>query len=94
MGVNFSGLGRLLLGHGFHFPLQVLTPYAISTPMTKCLNTNMITKTADEFVKESLNYVTIGDETCGCLTHEILVIDNFSFLEAREDRHACGPSRD
>ncbi|XP_069431842.1 17-beta-hydroxysteroid dehydrogenase type 3 isoform X1 [Ovis canadensis] len=52
--------------------IQVLTPYAISTPMTKCLNTNMITKTADEFVKESLNYVTIGDETCGCLTHEIL----------------------
>lgn len=62
--------------------------------MTKYLSTNMITKTADEFVKESLNYVTIGDETCGCLTHEILVIDNFSFLEAREDRHACGPSRD
>ncbi|XP_055283910.1 17-beta-hydroxysteroid dehydrogenase type 3 [Moschus berezovskii] len=54
--------------------IQVLTPYAISTPMTKCLNTNMITKTADEFVKESLNYVTIGDETCGCLTHEILAI--------------------
>uniref|UniRef100_A0A8C2PEE5 17beta-estradiol 17-dehydrogenase n=1 Tax=Capra hircus TaxID=9925 RepID=A0A8C2PEE5_CAPHI len=52
--------------------IQVLTPYAVSTPMTKCLNTNMITKTADEFVKESLNYVTIGDETCGCLTHEIL----------------------
>ena len=94
MGVNFSGLGRLLLCHGFHFPLLVLTPYAISTPMTKYLSTNMITKTADEFVKESLNYVTIGDEICGCLTHEILVIDNFSFLEAREDRHACGPSRD
>ncbi|OWK07167.1 HSD17B3 [Cervus elaphus hippelaphus] len=74
--------------------IQVLTPYAISTPMTKYLKTNMITKTADEFVKESLNYVTIGDETCGCLTHEILVIDNFSFLEAREDRHAGGPSRD
>ncbi|KAF4019495.1 hypothetical protein G4228_011325 [Cervus hanglu yarkandensis] len=52
--------------------IQVLTPYAISTPMTKYLKTNMITKTADEFVKESLNYVTIGDETCGCLTHEIL----------------------
>ncbi|XP_029057462.1 testosterone 17-beta-dehydrogenase 3 isoform X2 [Monodon monoceros] len=51
---------------------KVLTPYAVSTPMTKYLNTNMITKTADEFVKESLNYVTIGDETCGCLAHEIL----------------------
>ncbi|CAD7691756.1 unnamed protein product [Nyctereutes procyonoides] len=54
--------------------IQVLTPYAISTPMTKYLNTNMITKTADEFVKESLNYVTIGDETCGCFAHEILRI--------------------
>uniref|UniRef100_A0A673THF4 17beta-estradiol 17-dehydrogenase n=1 Tax=Suricata suricatta TaxID=37032 RepID=A0A673THF4_SURSU len=51
---------------------KVLTPYAVSTSMTKYLNTNMITKTADEFVKESLNYVTIGDETCGSLTHEIL----------------------
>nr|XP_010965757.1 testosterone 17-beta-dehydrogenase 3 isoform X1 [Camelus bactrianus] len=52
--------------------IQVLTPYAVSTPMTKYLNTNMITKTADEFVKESLSYVTSGEETCGCLAHEIL----------------------
>lgn len=51
--------------------------------MTKYLNTNMVTKTADEFVKESLNYVMIGDETCGCLIHEILVTDKF-FLKARE----------
>ncbi|XP_051006847.1 17-beta-hydroxysteroid dehydrogenase type 3 [Acomys russatus] len=54
--------------------IQVLTPYAISTPMTKYLSTNMVTKTADEFVKESLKYVTIGAETCGCLAHEILAI--------------------
>ncbi|XP_047610974.1 17-beta-hydroxysteroid dehydrogenase type 3 [Phacochoerus africanus] len=54
--------------------IQVLTPYAVSTQMTNYLNTNMITKTADEFVKESLKYVTIGDETCGCLAHEILAI--------------------
>ncbi|XP_015980618.1 testosterone 17-beta-dehydrogenase 3 isoform X2 [Rousettus aegyptiacus] len=52
--------------------IQVLTPYAVSTRMTDYLNTNLITKTADEFVKESLNYVMIGDETCGCLAHEIL----------------------
>ncbi|XP_027472138.1 17-beta-hydroxysteroid dehydrogenase type 3 isoform X4 [Callorhinus ursinus] len=52
--------------------IQVLTPYAVSTPMTKYLHTNMVTKTADDFVKESLNYITIGDETCGCLTHELL----------------------
>ncbi|XP_003938221.2 17-beta-hydroxysteroid dehydrogenase type 3 [Saimiri boliviensis] len=52
--------------------IQVLTPYAISTAMTKYLNTNVITKTAEEFVKESLNYVTVGGETCGCLAHELL----------------------
>ncbi|XP_004714668.1 testosterone 17-beta-dehydrogenase 3 [Echinops telfairi] len=52
--------------------IQVLTPYAISTSMTKHLNPNIITKTANEFVKESLNYVTTGDENCGCLAHEIL----------------------
>ncbi|XP_004591918.2 17-beta-hydroxysteroid dehydrogenase type 3 [Ochotona princeps] len=52
--------------------IQVLTPYAISTSMTKHLNTNVITKTADEFVKESLNYITSGDATCGCLAHELL----------------------
>ncbi|XP_004685234.1 PREDICTED: testosterone 17-beta-dehydrogenase 3 [Condylura cristata] len=52
--------------------IQVLTPYAVSTPMTKHLGANMITKTADEFVKESLNYVRFGDEACGCLAHEIL----------------------
>ncbi|XP_004470999.1 17-beta-hydroxysteroid dehydrogenase type 3 [Dasypus novemcinctus] len=54
--------------------IQVLTPYAVSTPMTKYLNTNVITKTATEFVEESLNYVTEGDEICGCLAHETLKI--------------------
>lgn len=71
----------------------MLTPYAVSTRMTNYINTNLITKTADEFVKESLNYVMIGDETCGCLAHEILVIDNFSFLEASEDKCIGGPHR-
>ncbi|XP_058421429.1 17-beta-hydroxysteroid dehydrogenase type 3 [Diceros bicornis minor] len=52
--------------------IQVLTPYAVSTSMTKYLKANVITRTADEFAKESLNYVTIGDETCGCLAHEVL----------------------
>ncbi|KAM4876805.1 17-beta-hydroxysteroid dehydrogenase type 3 [Thomomys bottae] len=52
--------------------IQVLTPFAVSTPMTKHLNTNAITKSADDFVKESLDYVATGDETCGCLVHEIL----------------------
>ncbi|XP_031793556.1 testosterone 17-beta-dehydrogenase 3 isoform X2 [Sarcophilus harrisii] len=52
--------------------IQVVTPYSISTPMTKHINPNKITKTADEFVKESLDFVAVGDETCGCLAHEIL----------------------
>ncbi|XP_064147201.1 17-beta-hydroxysteroid dehydrogenase type 3 isoform X3 [Loxodonta africana] len=52
---------------------KVLTPYGISTPMTKHININIITKSADEFVQESLNYVTNGDENCGCLAHEILI---------------------
>ncbi|KAM7092823.1 17-beta-hydroxysteroid dehydrogenase type 3 [Molossus nigricans] len=52
--------------------IQVLTPYAVSTPMTKHLNTSPITKTADDFVRESLNYITLGDATCGCLGHTIM----------------------
>ncbi|XP_072452994.1 17-beta-hydroxysteroid dehydrogenase type 3 isoform X2 [Notamacropus eugenii] len=52
--------------------IQVVTPYSISTPMTKYLKPNIITKTADGFVKESLNFVAAGDETYGCLAHEIL----------------------
>lgn len=72
-----SLLGYTVLCRVLYFSLQVLTPYAVSTPMTKYLKTNMVTKTADEFVKESLKYVTIGAETCGCLAHEILVIDDF-----------------
>ncbi|XP_044513492.1 testosterone 17-beta-dehydrogenase 3 [Gracilinanus agilis] len=52
--------------------IQVVTPYSISTPMTKYLKPSMMTKTAEEFVKESLNFVAVGDETCGSLAHEIL----------------------
>lgn len=59
----------------------MLTPFAVSTPMTKYLNTGPMTKTADAFVQESLNYITLGDATCGCLVHEIMVTDDFSFLE-------------
>lgn len=65
------------------FLWQVLTPYAVSTSMTKHLNTNAITKTADEFVQESLNYITSRDAVCGCLAHELLVIGHF-FLGAQE----------
>lgn len=52
--------------------IQVLTPFAVSTPMTNHRDTSMMTKSADGFVKESLNYVMAGDEACGSLAHEIL----------------------
>lgn len=80
-----SLLAFTVLCPALYLSLQVLTPYAVSTPMTKHLNTNMVTKTADEFVKESLKYITIGDETCGCLAHEILVIDDFFWSQGGRD---------
>ncbi|XP_013006139.1 17-beta-hydroxysteroid dehydrogenase type 3 isoform X3 [Cavia porcellus] len=51
---------------------KVLTPFAVSTAMTNYRDTSMMTKSADGFVKESLNYVMAGDEACGSLAHEIL----------------------
>ncbi|XP_039401739.1 testosterone 17-beta-dehydrogenase 3 isoform X4 [Mauremys reevesii] len=52
--------------------IKVVAPYAVSTPMTMYQKPNLITKTAEEFVRESLFYVTVGEETFGCLAHEIL----------------------
>ncbi|NXN97893.1 DHB3 dehydrogenase, partial [Rhinopomastus cyanomelas] len=52
--------------------IQVVSPYSVSTPMTMYHKPGLITKTAEEFVHESLNYVSCGDETFGCLAHEIL----------------------
>uniref|UniRef100_A0A672V9V4 Hydroxysteroid 17-beta dehydrogenase 3 n=1 Tax=Strigops habroptila TaxID=2489341 RepID=A0A672V9V4_STRHB len=55
--------------------IQVVTPYGVSTPMTRYQKPGFITKTAEEFVSESLEYVTFGDEVFGCLAHEMLVIE-------------------
>ncbi|KAM4706987.1 17-beta-hydroxysteroid dehydrogenase type 3 [Discoglossus pictus] len=52
--------------------IQAVTPYGVSTPMTKNPSTDIITKSPGDFVRQSLNYVTLGDETFGCLAHEIL----------------------
>ncbi|XP_005384745.1 PREDICTED: testosterone 17-beta-dehydrogenase 3 isoform X1 [Chinchilla lanigera] len=52
--------------------IQALTPFAVSTSMTNHPDPSMMTKSADGFVKESLNYVMAGDEVCGSLAHEIL----------------------
>ncbi|OXB58223.1 hypothetical protein ASZ78_006416 [Callipepla squamata] len=53
---------------------KVVAPYGVSTPMTMHQKPGLITKTAEEFVSESLHYVTSGDEIFGCLAHELLVI--------------------
>uniref|UniRef100_A0A8B9NCF9 Hydroxysteroid 17-beta dehydrogenase 3 n=1 Tax=Accipiter nisus TaxID=211598 RepID=A0A8B9NCF9_9AVES len=55
--------------------IQVVAPYSISTPMTMYQKPGLITKTAEKFVSESLDYVTFGDEIFGCLAHEMLVIE-------------------
>uniref|UniRef100_A0A8C5S435 Hydroxysteroid 17-beta dehydrogenase 3 n=1 Tax=Laticauda laticaudata TaxID=8630 RepID=A0A8C5S435_LATLA len=59
--------------------IQAVTPFAVSTPMIMHKQPNVITKTAEEFARESLRYVTFGDETFGCLAHEILVITSYEF---------------
>lgn len=53
----------------------MVAPYGVSTPMTMYQKPGIITKTAEEFVSESLDYVTFGDEIFGCLAHEMLVIE-------------------
>ncbi|XP_075708509.1 17-beta-hydroxysteroid dehydrogenase type 3 [Rhinoderma darwinii] len=52
--------------------IQAVTPYGVSTPMTKNTSTNIITKSPRDFVRESLNHVTHGSETFGCLAHAVL----------------------
>ncbi|XP_069601562.1 17-beta-hydroxysteroid dehydrogenase type 3 isoform X2 [Ranitomeya imitator] len=52
--------------------IQAVTPFGVSTPMTKNQNTNIITKSPRDFVQESLNHVTRGNETFGCLAHAVL----------------------
>ncbi|XP_069043387.1 17-beta-hydroxysteroid dehydrogenase type 3 isoform X3 [Lepisosteus oculatus] len=49
-----------------------VTPYGVSTPMTQHQRPNIITKTAEDFVRTSLNYILAGDQTYGCIPHQIL----------------------
>ncbi|KAJ1207195.1 hypothetical protein NDU88_002587, partial [Pleurodeles waltl] len=51
--------------------IQVIMPYGVSTSMTKNPKPNIITKTPDDLVKQSLNYVTFGDQVFGSLAHEV-----------------------
>ncbi|XP_006129440.1 17-beta-hydroxysteroid dehydrogenase type 3 isoform X1 [Pelodiscus sinensis] len=52
--------------------IQVVAPYAVSTPMTMYQNPSLLVKTAEEVVTASLNYATVGGQTSGCLAHEIM----------------------
>ncbi|XP_074851214.1 17-beta-hydroxysteroid dehydrogenase type 3 isoform X1 [Carettochelys insculpta] len=52
--------------------VRVVTPYGVSTSMTMNQKPSLIMKAAENFVTESLNYITVKDETFGCLAHEIM----------------------
>ncbi|XP_063770860.1 17-beta-hydroxysteroid dehydrogenase type 3 [Pseudophryne corroboree] len=52
--------------------IQAVTPYGVSTPMIHNPSTNIITKSSRDFVRESLNHVTQGNETYGCTAHAVL----------------------
>ncbi|XP_041104722.1 testosterone 17-beta-dehydrogenase 3 isoform X2 [Polyodon spathula] len=54
--------------------IQSIAPYGVSTPMTQNQKTNMVTKTAQDFVNESLDRVLVGDHNHGCFSHEILAL--------------------
>ncbi|XP_009862764.1 PREDICTED: testosterone 17-beta-dehydrogenase 3 [Apaloderma vittatum] len=72
--------------------IQIVAPYSISTPMTMHQKPGLITKTAEEFVSESLDYVTFGDEIFGCLAHEMLVIE-FNSVIFLDELSNCDMSR-
>ncbi|KAG7481212.1 hypothetical protein MATL_G00064170 [Megalops atlanticus] len=52
--------------------IQTVTPFGVSTAMTGYQKPNMITFTAEDFVRTSLNYVAAGDRTHGTVSHQIL----------------------
>uniref|UniRef100_A0A8D2JBY8 Hydroxysteroid 17-beta dehydrogenase 3 n=1 Tax=Varanus komodoensis TaxID=61221 RepID=A0A8D2JBY8_VARKO len=53
--------------------IQGVTPFAVATQMYM-RKPSLTIKSAEEFCRESLEYVKFGDTTFGCLAHEILVI--------------------
>ncbi|XP_023658601.1 17-beta-hydroxysteroid dehydrogenase type 3 isoform X2 [Paramormyrops kingsleyae] len=52
--------------------IQAVTPFGISTSMTGYQDPNIITFTAEDFVRTSLQYVTAGDQTYGSVSHQLL----------------------
>ncbi|XP_038624047.1 testosterone 17-beta-dehydrogenase 3 isoform X2 [Tachyglossus aculeatus] len=52
--------------------VQVVTPFAVSTPMTGHLPPNFFVKTPEAFVREALALAASGGQVCGCLAHDVL----------------------
>jgi len=51
-----------------------VAPFGVSTSMTGHQKPDMVTFTAEEFVRSSLKYLRAGDQTYGSVTHTILVM--------------------
>ncbi|KAG1973892.1 testosterone 17-beta-dehydrogenase 3 isoform X1 [Pimephales promelas] len=52
--------------------IQTVAPFGVSTSMTGHQKPDMVTFTAEEFVRSSLKYLRAGDQTYGSVTHTIL----------------------
>uniref|UniRef100_A0A673Y1K1 Hydroxysteroid (17-beta) dehydrogenase 3 n=1 Tax=Salmo trutta TaxID=8032 RepID=A0A673Y1K1_SALTR len=52
--------------------IQAVAPFGVSTPMTGYQKPNMVTLTAEDFVRSSLEYLLAGDKTYGSICHTVL----------------------
>lgn len=52
--------------------IQTVAPFGVSTRMTDYQQTNIVTLSAEDFVKNSLQYVRAGDKTHGSICHIVL----------------------
>uniref|UniRef100_A0A672GYJ1 Hydroxysteroid (17-beta) dehydrogenase 3 n=1 Tax=Salarias fasciatus TaxID=181472 RepID=A0A672GYJ1_SALFA len=53
--------------------IQAVAPFGVSTRMVSYQKTNIVTLSAENFVKSSLQYIRAGDRTNGSICHSILV---------------------
>ncbi|KAM9547707.1 17-beta-hydroxysteroid dehydrogenase type 3 isoform 3-T3 [Salvelinus alpinus] len=51
---------------------KAVAPFGVSTPMTGYQKSNMVTLTAEDFVRTSLEYLQAGDKTYGSICHTVL----------------------
>ncbi|XP_055743469.1 17-beta-hydroxysteroid dehydrogenase type 3-like isoform X2 [Salvelinus fontinalis] len=52
--------------------VKAVAPFGVSTPMTGYQKPNMVTLTAEDFVRSSLEYLLAGDKTYGSICHTVL----------------------